>query len=327
MNLPSLSVVVPVYNSEETLPVLVSRLEAVLAAHGSLFEVVLVNDGSKDNSWDVIQELAARFPWVHGINLARNFGQHNALLCGIRAARHEIIITLDDDLQNPPEEIPKFLDKIAEGYDVVYGKPAQERHGLFRDMASKMTKLAMQKAMGAAVARHVSAYRAFRTQLRDCFADYTGPHVSIDVLLSWSTSRFEAITVDHRTRVVGRSNYTFSKLVRHALNMMLGFTETPLRIASALGFLFMLLGMLLAVVVLVRYWIEGGSVPGFPFLASSIAIFSGIQLFTLGVYGEYLARIHFRQMGRPSYVVRDSAAAAPRLHEPAQVKSTGTYAP
>jgi undecaprenyl-phosphate 4-deoxy-4-formamido-L-arabinose transferase len=235
----------------------------------------------------------------------RNYGQHNTLLCGIRQARYEVIVTMDDDLQHPPEEIPNLLAKLAEGYDVVYGTPQQEQHGFWRDVASQVTKLALQSTMGAETARNVSAFRAFRTRLRDAFANYQGPFVSIDVLLTWGTTRFAAIPVHHDPRRVGRSNYTFVRLVTHALNMMTGFSTWPLQLASLIGFAFTLFGLGVLVYVIGRYLIEGGSIAGFPFLASIIAIFSGAQLFALGIIGEYLARMHFRMMERPAYSVRE----------------------
>jgi undecaprenyl-phosphate 4-deoxy-4-formamido-L-arabinose transferase len=236
----------------------------------------------------------------------RNYGQHNALLCGIRVAQYDIVITMDDDLQNPPTEVSKLLAKLEEGYDVVYGTPQAEQHGLWRDLASQITKIALQSAMGVDVARNVSAFRAFRTQLRAAFQDYQGPFVSIDVLLTWGTTRFAAIPVRHNQRRAGVSNYTFRKLVTHALNMMTGFSVLPLQLASLIGFGFTLFGLLVLAYVVGRFLIQGGSVPGFPFLASIIAIFSGAQLFALGIIGEYLARMHFRMMDRPPYVVRKS---------------------
>jgi len=304
--MPSISVVVPVYNSQQTLPELTTRLRNVLSAVAEDFEVILVNDGSRDESWRVICELATQHPWVRGIDLMRNYGQHNALLAGIREARYDIIITMDDDLQHPPEEIPGLLAKLDEGYDVVYGTPHKEQHGLWRDLASQVTKLALQSAMGAEAARNVSAFRAFRVQVRDAFANYQGPFVSLDVLLTWGTTRFTAIPVRHDPRLIGVSNYTFRKLVTHALNMMTGFSVLPLQLASLMGFSFALFGLLVLVYVVGRYLIQGGSVPGFPFLASTIAIFSGAQLLALGIIGEYLARMHFRMMERPTYSVRET---------------------
>jgi undecaprenyl-phosphate 4-deoxy-4-formamido-L-arabinose transferase len=307
----SLSVVVPVFNSATILPRLVERLEPVLRANATAFEVLLVNDGSRDQSWQVVAELCRTRPWVRGIELMRNYGQHNALLCGIRAARYATVVTIDDDLQHPPEAIPLLLAELERGHDVVYGAPRKERHGLLRDLASQVTKVALAQAMGAPIARRVSAFRAFRTPLRDAFAGYDGYYVSIDVLLTWGTTRFTAIPVEHAPRQDGVSNYTVRKLVTHAMNMMTGFSTFPLQIASLVGFGFTLFGLAVLAYVIGRYVLQGSSVPGFPFLASVIAIFSGAQLFALGIIGEYLARVHFRTMNRPPYAVREVTEPAP----------------
>lgn len=303
-----LSVVIPVYRSEAILPELVRRLEAVLTAIADDFELVLVNDSSPDGSWNVICDLARRHSWIRAINLMRNYGQHNALLCGIRIARYDVIVTMDDDLQHPPEEIPKLLAKLAEGYDVVYGTPEQEQHGLGRDLASWFTKLALQNVMGAEIARRVCAFRAFRGQVAKAFEHYEGSFVSIDVLLTWGTNRFASIPVNHRPRKQGTSGYTFRKLMTHAMNMMTGFSTMPLQIASLIGFIFTFFGFLVLAYVLARYFLRGNPVPGFPFLASIVALFSGAQLFALGIIGEYLARMHFRSMQKPPYVIREAEA-------------------
>jgi undecaprenyl-phosphate 4-deoxy-4-formamido-L-arabinose transferase len=304
-----LSVVIPVYNSQDSLHPLIERLQPVLASLTDAFEVILVNDGSRDKSWQQIARLVDAFPFVSGINLMRNYGQHNALLCGIRQARYEIVITMDDDLQHPPEEVPRLLDRLAEGYDVVYGTPEQEQHGFWRDMASQVTKLVLQSAMGADIAPKVSAFRVFRTRLRSAFASYQSPFVSIDILLTWGTTRFSALAVHHDLRQIGQSNYTFRKLVTHALNMMTGFSTLPLQLASIIGFAFTAFGIGIFLYVITSFLMVGGSVPGFPFLASVIAIFSGVQLFMLGIIGEYLARMHFRIMDRPAYAVREMQPA------------------
>jgi glycosyltransferase involved in cell wall biosynthesis len=287
----------------------VDRLVPVLKQLDLPHELILVDDGSRDNSWVVVQELVGQHPWIVGVNLTRNYGQHNALLCGVRMARFGIAVTMDDDLQNPPEEIPKLLARLGEGLDVVYGTPAKQQHGLWRDLASWVTKLTLQGTLGADTACKVSAFRAFRTELRGAFAAYRSPFVSMDVLLTWSTSRFGAATVRHDPRGVGTSNYNLRKLVAHAVNMMTGFSTVPLQVASLLGFASTIFGMCLLVYVVGRYLISGGSVPGFPFLACTIAIFSGVQLFALGVIGEYLARMHFRAMERPVYAVRATIGA------------------
>ncbi len=301
----SLSVVIPVYNAALNLAELTAELVKILPKISSKYELIFVNDASHDESWKVIQSLADQYPGVRGSCLMRNYGQHNALLCGIRAARYDIIVTMDDDLQNPPQEIPTLLQKLNEGYDVVYGTPEKEQHGLWRDLASQVTKLALKTTMGVKVARQVSAFRAFRTAIRDAFANYQSPLVSIDVLLTWGTTRFAAVPVAHHKRLRGTTNYTFKKLVVHSLNMVTGFTIIPLQIASMMGFIFTLFGIVLLLYVVGRYLIQGSPVSGFSFLASSIALFSGVQLFALGIIGEYLARIHFRSMDRPPYTIRE----------------------
>jgi len=303
VSVPSLSVVIPVYGAASILPELVRRLEPVLKELTSRYELVLVDDNSPDDSWRVVQELAESHSWIRGVHLMRNYGQHSALLCGIREAEHEIIVTLDDDLQHPPEEIPKLLAELERGYDVVYGAPESERHSFMRNIASRVTKFALQKAMGAETARHVSALRAFRRDLRQAFASYQSQFVSIDVLLTWGTTRFGVVKVRHDVRPEGVSNYTVGKLITHGLNMLTGFSVFPLQLASITGFLFTLFGIGILAYVLIRYLVGGTEVPGFPFLASVIAIFSGAQLFALGIIGEYLARMHFRMIDRPTYVV------------------------
>ena len=165
------SVVIPVYNDADTLEPLVDRLLKVFQDNAHECEILMVNDGSQDHSWQVIQQLASRHPQVHGLNLMRNFGQHNALLAGSRQAKGEIIVTMDDDLQNPPEEVPKLLDKLAEGHDVVYGIPNQAQHGIVRNIASVVTKMALRVLLGYDHASHTSSFRAFRTQLRNAFYD------------------------------------------------------------------------------------------------------------------------------------------------------------
>jgi glycosyltransferase involved in cell wall biosynthesis len=311
LTLRKISVVVPIYRSEAILPDLVRRLEAALAPIAESFELVLVNDCSPDHSWDVISDLARQYSWIRPINLMRNYGQHNALLCGIRAARYEIIVTMDDDLQHPPEEIPKLLAGLADGYDVVYGTPEQEQHGLGRDLASWVTKLALQNVMGAEIARQVCAFRAFRREVAKSFEHYEGSFVSIDVLLTWGTNRFTSVPVNHKARKQGTSGYTFRKLMTHAMNMMTGFSTMPLQMASLIGFTFTLFGLFVLAYVAARYFMHGDPVPGFPFLASIVALFSGAQLFALGIIGEYLARMHFRSMQKPPYVVRDSEVDKP----------------
>jgi undecaprenyl-phosphate 4-deoxy-4-formamido-L-arabinose transferase len=308
----ALSIVIPVYNSEAILPTLLGRIEAVFSSRPHAFEVILVDDGSSDGSWQAIEQLSAERTWLHGFRMMRNYGQHNALLCGIRAAKHELIVTMDDDLQHPPEEIPSLLERLDDSVDVVYGTPQAEQHGLGRNLASQVTKIVLQGSMGAETARKVSAFRVFRTQLRDAFANYQSQFVSIDVLLTWGTTRFAVLPVRHDPRTIGQSQYTIRKLTVHALNMMTGFSTFPLQLASLTGFAFTVFGFFVLLYIIGRFLIQGTTVPGFPFLASIIAIFSGAQLFALGIIGEYLARMHFRMIDRPTYAVRTSTSDVAR---------------
>ena len=296
------SVVVPVYNGSDTIPFLADEINKVLPEVADEFELVLVNDGSPDQSWQVISELAHKYPWVHGIDLMRNYGQHNATLCGVREARYEVIVIMDDDLQNPPREIPKLLKKLSEGYDVVYGVARKRQQVWWKNLASAIVKRAISYVMGVRTVRDIGAFKAFRADLRKSFEGFHGPDVLVDVLLSWGTTRFTSVQVEESPRMVGKSNYNLFKLIKVSLLVLTSYTTLPLRFASIIGFLFTLFGVGILVYVLTIYFTLG-SIAGFPFLASTITIFSGVQLFALGIIGEYLARVFERTGGRPTYTI------------------------
>ncbi|SEK22309.1 glycosyltransferase family 2 protein [Nonomuraea pusilla] len=302
----SVSVVIPCYRSAQTLPALVSRLLATLDAAAVRHEVVLVVDGSPDDTWATAAGLARRFPEVRAIHLSRNYGQHNALIAGIREAAFDVVVTMDDDLQHPPEQIPLLLAALeGDRLDLVYGIPHEEEHGVLRSLASRSVKACMSGALGIRTARTISAFRAFRTRLRDGFTALSGPHASIDVALSWVAARIGSVHVHMDERRHGRSNYTARLLFRHAFNMLLGYSSAPLRAASYLGFLAGLVGLLLAAVVLWRFATGDTTVAGFTSIASMVALFSSAQLISIGVLGEYVGRVHAHGMGRPTYVVRE----------------------
>lgn len=304
------STVVPVFNSEATLRPLVERLDLTFSQLGADHEVLLVDDGSADGSWETILELCREHESVRGIALRRNFGQHNALLAGIQRAGGDVTVTLDDDLQNPPEEIPKLLAALGPTCDVVYGRPLAKRHQRWRNLASRAVGGALAK-LGGGSAPMVSSFRAFKTELRSAFSDYRGPDVSVDALLTWGTVRFASVDVEHHERAGSASQYGLVTLIRHALTMITAFSTRPLRLATMVGFGATVFGLCILVYVLARYAINGGSVPGFPFLASLISILAGAQLFSIGMIGEYLARVHVRVMDRPSYVIRTDTATDP----------------
>lgn len=302
----SISVVVPVYNGQETLTELTSRLTTVLRPITSDFEIIYVNDGSQDDSWNAIEGLSSIHPFVVGINLMRNYGQHNALLAGVLHAKKEMVVTMDDDLQHPPEEIPCLLNKCIEGYDLVYGRPIQREHDIWRNISSALLKAVMRLVLGERIGAQSSAFRAFRADLRSGFTHFSDAQLSLDVLLSWSAESVAQIPVSHHSRKYGRSNYTPKKLILMAFNILMGYSTLPLRIASSVGLVTSIFGIGMFFYVVIRRLLQPNNVPGFAFIASEIAIFAGLQLFAIGIIGEYLARLHFRTMGKPPYVIRET---------------------
>ncbi len=298
------SVVVPVYRGARTIEALLDRLAKSLPKTFDSYEVIFVNDGSPDNSWDIIKKITRKYKFARGIRLMRNYGQHNATLCGIRAARYELTVTMDQDLQHPPEDIPILLAKLNEGFDVVYGAPKKLPQGFMRNLLTSNIKVILSKVMGIPSVKNISAFRLFRTELRDAFVNFQSPTLIVDVLLSWGTTRFDAVHVDVAS--TDRSNYTFSGLVKAAMLILTGYSTMPLRFASWLGFFMTIFGFAIFFYVMYVYFALG-SLPGFPFLASIISLFGGAQLFALGIFGEYLARIFDRSMDRPSYVIRETS--------------------
>jgi len=299
----NLSIVIPVYHGEAYIQPLAERLAKVLPKLAQKYEVILVNDGSPDPSWNAIQQVVKKYRWAKGICLMRNYGQHNATLCGVRTARYEVIVTMDQDLQHPPEEIAKLISKINDGFDVVYGAPKKLPQGFWRNLLTSNIKLILANAMGVPSVKNISAFRAFRTDLRKAFYNFQNPTLTLDVLLSWGTTRFTSVQVEIVPSE--HSNYSFSALVKAALLILTGYSTTPLRMASWLGFFMTLVGLVVFFYVIFIYFTVG-SLPGFPFLASIISLFSGAQMFTFGIFGEYLARIFDRSMDRPSYIIQES---------------------
>jgi undecaprenyl-phosphate 4-deoxy-4-formamido-L-arabinose transferase len=296
------SIVIPVYRSEDTIAELIQQLAKTLPTLFPRFEVICVVDGSPDKSWEIIYSLGKKYKWLKGVKLLRNYGQQNATLCGVRLAKYELTATMDDDLQHPVRELPKLVEKLKTGFDVVYGSPLKPPSGFLRNLVTNITKRTLIWVTQNRMPKDISAFMIFRTHLRECFKDFRSSDANLDVLLSWGTSRFSSVKVNIEERKVGKSNYNLAKLIRMTLVILTGFSTLPLRIASVIGFLMTLVGLVILVYVLIVYFTQG-SVPGFSFLASLIAIFSGTQLFALGIFGEYMARIFNRSMDRPTYVI------------------------
>ncbi|XVQ82595.1 glycosyltransferase family 2 protein [Microbispora siamensis] len=314
----SVSVVIPCYRSAQTLPTLIDRLLAVIPSVVSQFEVVLVVDGSPDNTWEVVQELVDRHEAVRALLLARNYGQHNALVAGIRSARYDVIVTMDDDLQHPPEEIPRLLAGLRPDLDIVYGVPAAGTHGPIRDLASKSLKLALSGRFGAENGQDISAFRAFRSFLRQSLDGVGAPYTQIDIAFSWATTKIGTVEVGMQARSLGRSNYTVPMLIRHAIGIFVGYSTLPLRLVTYFGLLTGAFGLMLLLVFLWTYWFGDGTVKGFTSTASMISLFAAVQMIALGIIGEYLGRIHVERMGRPMYIVRKQCepGVSRRLAEP-----------
>src|SRR5258706_6750807 len=293
----NLSVVVPVYRGEKFVEPLVERLSKALPAFAEKYEIILVNDGSPDGSWDVIEQLAKEYKWVRGVRLMRNYGQDNATLCGVRLANYEVIDTMDQDLQHPPEAIPVLVAELEKGFDVVFGAPNKLPQGGIRNFLTAGIKNTLASVMNVPSVKNLSAFRVFRTHLRSAFENFQSPSTILDVLLSWGTTRFTFVKVDIAEAC--DSNYNFTALVELTLLILIGYSTKPLRLASWIGFIMTLFGIGVFVYVMVVYF-TAGSLPGFPFLASIIAFFSGAKLFALGIFGEYLARIFDRSMDCPA---------------------------
>jgi glycosyltransferase involved in cell wall biosynthesis len=306
MSHPQVSVVIPCYATGIRIERLVSSIESSMAQIPSTtFEIVFVVDGSPDDTWDFVVSACKSNKNVHGINLMRNFGQHAALLAGIRKATGNYIITMDDDFQHDPNDIPKLLSALTSDYDLIYGVSSIEEHSFLRNAASKTFKWIAEHFLGLQDARNITAFRAFRRELASGFYQTEDPFAPLDVLLSWTTTKIGAQKVEMREREDGVSGYSFRKLVSHALNAVTGYSTKPLRMVTYLGLVTFSVSLFFLVNLVLRYLAGDITVAGYPSLAIMIALFSGTQLLSLGVMGEYLGRLHIRSMGKPRYVIRD----------------------
>jgi undecaprenyl-phosphate 4-deoxy-4-formamido-L-arabinose transferase len=301
----NVSVVIPCYRSRATLPALVHGLREELGKVCDDFEVILVVDGSPDDTYAVAHELEREDPTrTRAVLLRRNYGQHNALLAGLNRARHGITVTMDDDLQHRPDQVSALLAPLADPLvDLVYGVPDAEEHGALRSFASRGVKLGLSLT-GVPNAQMSGAFRAFRTELRDAFGASVDPFVSMDVVLSWTTTGVVGVPVRMDMREQGASGYTLRALARHTWNMVTGYGTAPLRAVFWLGILTALLGLGALLVVLGMYFSGHITVPGFTSMVCLMAIFSGVTMLSIGILGEYLGRLHFRSMHQPNYLVR-----------------------
>jgi glycosyltransferase involved in cell wall biosynthesis len=312
-----LSVVIPVYRSAALLPPLIDRLVPVLLQTGLQCEICFIDDGSPDDSWRVIRQLHDLHPdLITAVQLMRNFGQHNALMCGFRHSRGRLIVTIDDDLQNPPEEIPKLLEAIERtDRDVVYGIPAHRAHAEWRNAGSRLVGTFFRFVFKTTAGP--SAFKIMRRELVQSILTYDLNFTYVDGLLAWNTQRAGVITVEHHLRLGGRSGYDLPRLVVLSFNLFTNFSLLPLQFISAIGMLAALGGFVTAFYYVVEYFRSQTIVPGYASIIVSVLIMGGLQLMAMGIMGEYLGRVLLNANRKPQYVERSVLDAADRSEKKA----------
>lgn len=288
----AISVVIPVYNSAQSLPPLAERLARVLDGLRRPWEVIFVNDCSPDASWQVIEGLVRERPGFRGILLGRNMGQARATLCGIRAADGDIVVTMDDDLQHEPEALPRLLGELEsdDGCDGLFAWFPQKHHVGVRNLGSRLIRYLNAQAFGLGNVK-ISSYRLMRRHVAEFVRTNTSSVATPGALMLAASQHIKSIPIEHQARAFGSSNYTLSRQLRLALTNLLGVSLLPLRLISGLGIATAVLSGLMVLVTLLRYFTTGFGVPGWATLVILVTFFSGLTLLSLGVIGEYLVRV------------------------------------
>lgn len=305
LNRIELSVVIPVYNSEKTLDQLVDRLQNGIGKFldEKFFELIFVNDGSSDSSWTVIKKIALKNHNIIGVNLTRNFGQHNALMSGFTQCQGKYIVTIDDDLQNPPEEISKLYDLIKIKHDVVYGSIKDKKHSRFRNLGSEFVQFIFRKTFDINV--RLTSFRILKKEIMDLILSYEKSFTFIDGVIAWYTKDIGSVPVQHLNRNEGKSGYSLKKLFVLALNMVTNFSIVPVQIVSIIGLSFAISSFSFGLFFIFKKIFFGIPVMGFASLIVMGTMFSGVQLISLGMLGEYIGRMHINISNRPQYAVRE----------------------
>ena len=306
---PDLSIVVPVYRSEECLAALIEAVDEALNPTNRDYEVVLVNDCSPDNSWGVIEAICRSNTRVVGIDLRRNFGQDNAIITGLRLSRGKYAAIMDDDLQHHPRDLPALLEKIEEGADVVYADFGVKQQKLWKNFGSWFNGKVAEWVINKPKEVYLSPYKIIRREVVEQICNYDGPDPYIDGLLFQITSRVSQIPVEHHPRYAGQSTYTFWKSLRVWARLAFSFSARPMRLVSWFGFAFATLGLLLAVlVVLYRILLPEDFSPnavGWASLMVALLVLSGIQMLFFGILGEYTGRTFVRVNNKPQAAIRE----------------------
>ena len=266
------------------------------------YEIIFVEDCGPDNSWNIIQSIAAKDPRVRGLKLSRNFGQHAATICGISTARGDWIVTLDDDLEQSPEHIPALVAKAREGYTLVYGIYEERSHGSWRNLTSAIARWLFRMAIPSLNYEYTS-FRVIARPVASKLVDFDSPFPFVDGYLSWLTNSYATVAVPHAQRAHGSSNYNFRKLLTHTINIFVTFSDMPLRMASWIGLGASLAGMSWLSFILLRSMLGGITVSGYASVMAGIILFGGIQLLILGIFGEYLGRMNFKSSKKPLFLV------------------------
>jgi glycosyltransferase involved in cell wall biosynthesis len=300
-----LSIVVPIYNSEATIGTLLSRLHEVLQKLESTFEIILIDDGSRDLSWDRMVALQRVYSeTVVVVQLMKNCGQHNAIMCGFNLTRGSYVVTLDDDLQHPPEEIPKLVQAMeSNGSDLIYGSYAEKQHSEGRNLGSFVINRFYRIVFRNSVP--ITSFRIITKRLVKSVCVYDLNFTYIDGLLAWNTDRIGSVVVRHAQREEGTSGYSLSKLLTLALNLFTNFSLLPLQLVSVIGVFSAVSGFLGGAYYFVRYLIDSISVPGYASVIVAILVLGGLQLLSLGIIGEYLGRVHLNLNRRPQFGIRE----------------------
>jgi polyisoprenyl-phosphate glycosyltransferase len=298
-----ISYVIPVYNGSKMVERLYDQLLPIARSLGK-YEMVFVDDGSTDGSFEVLKKLQVKDPNVCAVQLSRNFGQHNSTLAGLSCAQGDLVITLDQDLQNPPEEIPRLLQKLSEGFDVVYGLPEARAHNLFRNMTSDFSKWISGKILSTAVRGNFSSFRVLRKWVVDEILKYRSSYTYIDGLISWTTTNVGGLQV-RNDKSDFESHYTILRLVNHGLNLLVNFSIRPLQVASLIGVCSALLGLIGAAVVIVEKILYGMPVQGWASLMVVVLVVGGMQMAFLGLIGEYTGRILMNSNSSPKFIIRE----------------------
>ena len=301
-----LSIVIPVYNAELSIEGLIDHLFDTLKSENLDVEVILVNDFSKDNSWKKIHLITKKYREnIIAINLSKNFGEHNAVMAGYSYATGDFIVNIDDDFQNPPNEILNLLQEIQKGHDVVYSRYIKKNHNFWRNIGSyfngAVATLLLKKPKGL----YLSSFRIITNSLKNEIVKYTGPYPYIDGIILRSTRHIGTITVSHTKRTRGESNYTLIKLIRLWSWMFLNFSVLPLRMASILGIIFSFIGLISFTIVIIQKMIIKDLQLGWASIISSIFLLSGVQLLVLGLIGEYVGRLYISNNESPQFVIKN----------------------